>query len=117
MGYHKIDFTKAESETSEPATRTGRAFKKTCAALRQDFSAGTDRIADVWTNENPQEQAQRTKKLKAETWSMVKRITANAKQNWEGVTLHSALSDISFEIGRAAKKTRDAWRDILSDIK
>lgn len=117
MPYKRINFTDDKKETEETASKTVRAIKKTCAAFKEDFSNGTDRLADIWTSGNPDERDKKSQKLKTETISMAQRIASGTKKNLEGITLKTVVSDFAYEFGRFFQKTWALWKDIVCDIK
>ncbi|MBF0521934.1 MAG: hypothetical protein HQL24_02640 [Candidatus Omnitrophica bacterium] len=98
-------------------TKTFRAVKKTCSALKQEFSAGTDRLADAWMEDDSGEKKQKTEKLKKETMAMVKNITSDAKKNLEGLDFKTVFCDMSYELGRFSRTVLDGGKELVKDIK
>ncbi|MBF0384246.1 MAG: hypothetical protein HQL27_00090 [Candidatus Omnitrophica bacterium] len=97
-------------------TRTIGALKKTCSSLKNNFSQGTDRLADAWI-ESSEAKKDRPKKLKEETVLMVKSIANDTKKYFEGITITTVLCDVSYEIGRLSRKTLNAGQGLISQFK
>jgi len=117
MGYKKIELAAADAKSVHGKTRTLSAIKKVCSEVKKDFSEGTNNMADIWVECDARKNGRKAQKLKEETIAMAKNITSGFKKSFKGITAKAAIRDISYELGGVLKKTRDALRDMLKDIK
>jgi len=116
MAYKKINFSRKEGKDAAENTKILQALKKTCRMLQKEFSIGTDRMADAWTNERARKKDRKSTQVKKELISMVKSIASGAKRILRD-DLYQAICDISNELGRGSRKMWDDLREMINDLK
>jgi hypothetical protein len=92
------------------------AVKKSLSDIGKSFSQGADKMADILLDNREKKVSTKIKRLKEESFSVIKDVTFSIKNNLKNVKPMDLLCGASYQTGRLSRITKDTCVEIFNDL-
>ena len=90
--------------------------KEFLSDIGKSFSQSADKAADILLESSQKTESTKGRRLKEETFSMIRDITSQIRRSLKGVKPKDLLNNATYGMGRFSRMAKDTYREFFNDF-